>query len=199
MRIAILGTGNVGTALGTRLRQAGHHVTFGSRTPEAHPGAVAQAEAVASADLVITAIPGLAVLPTLEAIGEDVIGDKIVLDPSVAINADMSLAYPNDSVARLVQARFPRARVVKTLNTMNVLVMVDPLNTVPNATVFLSGDDEAAKGDVTTLLSDLGWNNEQILDLGGVVTATGTEHAAPLFFATFMALQTPAFSITISR
>lgn len=199
MRIAILGTGKVGTALGARLSQAGHEVTFGSRGPGEHPGSVSQAEAVKSAELVITAIPGLAMLPTLEAIGEDAIGDRIILDPSVAMNADRSLAYPNDSVARKVQERFPRARVVKSLNTMNVALMVDPLASVSHATVFISADDGRAKETVVSLLHDLGWADQQILDLGGVATATATEHAAPLFFATFMALQTPVFSIAITR
>lgn len=56
-----------------------------------------------------------------------------------------------------------------------------------------------AKGAVASLLGDLGWNQENVFDLGGVPTATATEHAAPLFFATFMALQTPAFAISITR
>ena len=199
MRIAILGTGNVGTALGDHLAKAGHEVTFGSRNPEENPGSVSQSDAVASSELVVTAIPGVAVLPTLEAIGEDVLGDKIVLDPSVAINADMSLAFPNDSHARQIQERFPRAKVVKSLNTMNVALMIDPLESVQHATVFLSGDDADAKQVVTGLLRDLGWNDQHVLDLGGVETATGTEHAAPLFFAVFMALQTPMFNIAVTR
>lgn len=86
MRIAVLGTGNVGTALGTPLREGGHDVVFGSRDPQEHPGSVSQADAVASVEVIITAIPGLAVLPTLEAVGEEALGDKIVLDPSVAAN-----------------------------------------------------------------------------------------------------------------
>lgn len=199
MRIAILGTGNVGTALGNRLVEAGHDVTFGSRDPGQNPGSVTPSEAVESAELIVTAIPGVALLSTLDAIGEDVIGERIILDPSVAINADMSLAYPNDSVARQVQERFPRAKVVKSLNTMNVAVMIDPLDSVSQATVFVSGDNEAAKSAIFGLLHDLGWADENILDLGGIATATATEHAAPLFFATFMALQTPVFNIAITR
>jgi len=199
MQIAILGTGAVGTALGERLTQAGHDVTIGSRNPGEHAGAVTQTEAVAGAEIVITAIPGTAVLPTLEAIGEDILADRIVLDPSVALNPDMTLAYPNDSVARQVQERFPRVRVVKTLNTMNVSIMIDPLQTLSQATVFVSGDDADAKAIVASLLGDLGWKQDSIFDLGGVATATASEHAAPLFFATFMALQTPAFGISITR
>jgi predicted dinucleotide-binding enzyme len=199
MRIAVIGAGKVGSALGARLASTGHEVTYGSRSPEDHPGSVGQAEAVASAELIITAIPGTAVLPTLEGIGEDVLADRIVLDPSAALTEDMALAYPNDSVAQRVQARFPRARVVKTLNTMNFSIMIDPLASLSQATVFVSGDDEDAKATVKGLLADLGWTSEHILDLGGVVTATATEHAAPLYFATVMALQTARLNITIAR
>jgi hypothetical protein len=199
MKIAILGTGTVGTALGERLAQPGHEVSFGSRNPAEHPGAVSQREAVESAEVVVTAIPGAAVLSTLESIGEEALGGRIVLDPSVAITPEMALAYPNDSLARQIQERFPRTRVVKTLNTMNVSVMIDPLTTLPQATVYLSGDDADAKATVTTLLADLGWPSQNVLDLGAIATAVGTEHLAPLFFATYMALQTPAFNIAIIR
>lgn len=198
MNIAVLGTGTVGTALGTRLASAGHHVVFGSRTHSGEASMVTHWEAVAFGDVVITAIPGTAVLRTLEQIGEDVLGDKIVLDPSAALTPQLTMAYPGGSVAQQIQARFPQARIVKTLNTMNFTIMVDPL-AVPRATAFVSGDDEAAKTVITGLLADLGWPRESILDLGGVDTALATEHVAPLFFATAKALQSAEFNITISR
>ena len=199
MNIAILGTGKVASALGTKLASVGHDVVYGSRAPADHPGAVSQEQAVASAEVVITAIPGTAVLTTLEAVGDDALGSKIVLDPSAAFTPQMTMAYPGDSVAQQVQTRFPRARVVKTLNTMNHTIMVDPLASLPQATVFLSGDDGAAKTAVAGLLADLGWPDDSILDLGDVDTALATEHVAPLFFATVMALKSPTFNITISR
>lgn len=199
MNIAVLGTGKVGSALGTRLASTGHHVLYGSRTPSGDAGTVSIPEAVAAAEVVITAIPGTVVLTTLEEIGDDVLGDKIVLDPSAAFTPQMTMAYPGDSVAQQVQARFPRARVVKTLNTMNFTVMVDPLAALPRATVFISGNDSAAKTAVTGVLADLGWPDHTVFDLGGVDTALATEHLAPLFFATATALQHPTFNITISR
>jgi predicted dinucleotide-binding enzyme len=182
MNIAILGTGEVGTALGLRLEAVGHHVIYGSRTPEEFYGAVSHVAAVAGADIVITAVPGMAVLPLLESVGARVLADRIVLDPSLSITADQRLAFPNDSLARHIQERFPRTRVVKTLNTMHASLMVDPLETVPSATVFMSGDDDIAKEIVTSLLNELGWPEASILDLGDITTATGTEHAALLFF-----------------
>jgi 8-hydroxy-5-deazaflavin:NADPH oxidoreductase len=199
MNIAILGTGKVGSALGARLAATGHHVVYGSRKPSADSATVSHQEAVASAAVVITAIPGTAVLPTLEELGENALGTKIVLDPSAAFTPQMAMAYPGDSVAQQVQTRFPQARVVKTLNTMNFSIMVDPLASLPTATVFVSGDDGEAKTMVTGLLIDLGWRPDDILDLGGIDTALATEHVAPLFFATAMALKTPRFNLTVSR
>lgn len=106
MKIAVLGTGEVGSALGTRLATAGHAVVYSSRTPADHARAVSPKEAVASAEVVITAIPGTAVLTTLEMIGDDVLGKKIVLDPSAAFTPQMTMAYPGDSLAQQVQKRF---------------------------------------------------------------------------------------------
>lgn len=199
MNIAILGTGKVGSALGRCLSVSGHAVTYGSRQPADHVGAVAHREAVAGAEVVITAIPGTDVVTTLKQVGEEVLGDKIVLDPSAAFTPQMTMAYPGDSVARQVQTRFPRARVVKTLNTVNFTIMVDPLASLDRATAFLSGDDSAAKAVTIDLLGDLGWPMDSILDLGGVDTALATEHVAPLFFATVQALNTAKFNITVSR
>lgn len=199
MNIAVLGTGKVGSQLGQRLIASGHNVVYGSRQPADHVGAVTHREAVASAEVVITAVPGTDVVTTLEQVGQEVLGEKIVLDPSAAFTPQMTMAYPGDSVARQVQARFPRARVVKTLNTMNFTIMVDPFTSLDNATVFLSGDDSPAKAVVAGLLGDLGWPSHSILDLGGVETALATEHIAPLFFATAMALNTAKFNITVSR
>lgn len=71
--------------------------------------------------------------------------------------------------------------MVKTLNTMRFSVMADPGCLSGAATVFLSGDNVTAKGAVRGLLRDLGWADEQILDLGGVRTARGPEATVLLF------------------
>jgi hypothetical protein len=199
MRIAIIGKGNVGSVLGARLASVGHDLVFASRTPASEENTLSHAEAVQGAELVITAIPGAAVIPTLEAIGEDVLSDRIVLDVSVPLTEDMKLAFPNESAAQRTQYRFPQARIVKSLNTMNVSGMIDPLSSLPQATIFVSGDDDDAKATVAGVLGDLGWPSEAILDLGGIETAIGTEHAFYLFFATYSALKTPAFNISIAR
>ena len=199
MNVAILGTGNVSNTLGARLKDKGHTVTVGSRTPDEHPGTVTYKEAVEASDVVLTAIPGRVLLETLDGIGADALADRVVLDLSVPFAEDMSLAYPNQCLAGLAQAKFPRAKFVKTLNTMNVSVMIDPRDVVPNATIFLSGDDAEAKGTVKELLHDLGWVDEDMIDLGGIETAIGTEHYPLLFRVTAMALGGPKFCFTVSR
>lgn len=196
MRIAIIGTGNVGTALGERFTQEGHHVVYGSRNPQSDT-VLTHEKAIADAEVIITAIPGAAVLPTLEAIGEEALTGKIILDPSVPLSPEATLLFPNDSLARHIQEQFPHTLVVKTLNTMNVSMMIDP--EVHNPTVYLSGNDTEAKNTVKSLLKNLGWSENDMLDLGGVETATGTEHAFYLFFGVFNALQSPKFTISIAR
>ncbi|MFF8103271.1 NADPH-dependent F420 reductase [Streptomyces sp. NPDC016640] len=198
MNIAVLGTGKVGSTLGTRLTTRGHRVLYGSRTPTG-ADRLDHRSAVASCDLVVTALPGDDVLGVLDEIGDEVLGGKILLDPSATITPQTATGHTGDGVAVRVQRRFPRTRVVKTLNTMNFAIMVDPLASVPAATVFVSGDDAAAKTVVTGLLGDLGWPDTGIIDLGGIHTATATEQAGSLYFATVRALGDARFNLTVSR
>ncbi len=200
MKIAILGTGTVGTALATRLIAAAHDVTFGARSERS--GLVAPAlplaAAVEGADLVINATPGAAALDILRSIGADALGDKGLLDVANASDATLSLVYPNDSLARLIQQEFPRVKVVKSLNTLNTSVMTNPTVIGPT-TVFLSGNDAAAKRTVGGLLEDLGWSKDAQLDLGDVTTARGPESYLLLFFATLQSLRSPVFNIHVTR
>ena len=202
MNIAILGTGTVGTALATALVEAGHTVTFGSRTPRrsglAAP-AVGYSDAVASADVVINATPGGEAIKLLRSIGADVLGDRVLLDVSNAVGQDMTLIYPNDSVGRLIQQEFPGLKVVKSLNTLNTSVMTNPNALSAPTTVFVSGDDADAKATVSSLLADLGWPASGVIDLGGIETARAPEHYFYLFFATLQAVRTPTFNIAVTR
>ncbi|QBR04567.1 oxidoreductase (plasmid) [Streptomyces sp. S501] len=198
MNIAVLGTGKVGSTLGARLTSQGHRVLYGSRTP-AGADRLDHRSAVASSDLVVTALPGGDVLDVLDEIGKEALADKILLDPSATITPQTTTGHAGAGAAVRVQRRFPRTRVVKTLNTMNFTIMVDPLASVPAATVFVSGDDGAAKTVVTGLLGDLGWPGTTIIDLGGIDTAAATEQAGSLYFATVRALGDARFNLTVSR
>src|SRR5205814_5618668 len=110
-------------------------------------------------------------LAALEAAGEDNIGDKVVIDVSNPLDFSHgmppSLTVANtDSVGEQLQRRFPRARVVKSLNTMNFAVMVDPVAVPGYHNVFVSGDDDGAKATVTDLLGQFGWPRSAVIDLG---------------------------------
>ena len=199
MKIAILGTGQVGIALGTAFATAGHDVVFGSRSVDKTglPAPVAlTADAAASADVILTALPGTSSIPVLESIGDEALAGKVVLDVSNAVTREGTLAFPNDSVGRLMQQRFPEVKVVKSLSTMFHGVMTDP-TAIGATTVYVSGDDEGAKTVVKSLLTDLGWPEASQLDLGGIATAVGPEHYIPLFFATLQAVGKPMFNISV--
>ena len=199
MRIAILGTGAVGTALGRALQAAGHDVVHGSRTPRPEDGVVSHEHAVQGAEVVVTALPGQSVIPTLTGVGEANLEGTVILDVSNAFTETFTLQHPGDSVARMIQERVPRAAVVKSLNTMNVAVMVDPQGTAAGSSVFVCGDDAQAKQTVGTLLHDLGWRSQDVIDLGGIAAAAATEHNALLFLALMGALGTPTFNIAVVR
>ncbi len=103
-----------------------------------------------------------------------------------------------DSLGEQIQRRFPGVRVVKTLNTMNAYVMVDPAQLAgANHSVFVSGDDPEAKATVTELLQSFGWTD--IIDLGDISTSRGTEMLLPIWVRLFSALQKPVFNFRIVR
>jgi predicted dinucleotide-binding enzyme len=225
MNIAVLGTGMVGQALAGRLSGLGHTVAVGTRDPEAtlartepdgmgNPafatwhadhadvGLTTFADAAAGADLVVLAGNGSAALDMLGAAGAEHLAGKPVLDISNPL--DFSAGFPpslfvkdTDSLAERIQAAFPEARVVKSLNTLTAPLMVDPGLLGEATTVFVSGDDADAKSVVTALLTAFG--HQDVIDLGGIETARGTEMLLPLWLRTMGALGTGMFNIKVVR
>ena len=216
MRIAVLGTGVVGEALATRLVETGHDVVMGARSagnvkalawsqrfPD-RAGEGSFADAAAHGELVVNATAGVASLEALRSAGADNLAGKTLL--VVANPLDFSGGFPprlsvvnDDSLGEQIQREFPAARVVKALNTMNCQVMVDPAR-VPGAhDVFMAGDDEAAKAEVTDLLESFGWPAEAIRDLGGIGSARGLESYLPLWLSLMGALGTGDFNIRVVR
>jgi hypothetical protein len=192
MRIGVFGTGMVGKAIATKLVNVGHEVCMGSRTADNEEATNWASEAGASAthgtfadaagfgELLFNCTGGMVSLAALEAAGEDNIGDKVVVDVSNPLDFSHgmppSLAVGNtDSVGEQLQRGFPRARVVKSLNTMNCAVMVDPAAVPGYHNVFVSGDDAGAKATVTDLLGEFGWPKESVIDLGDIKSARGAE------------------------
>lgn len=97
-----------------------------------------------------------------------------------------------DSLGEQIQRTLPDTRVVKTLNTLNAALMLDPGALPAPSVLFVSGDDAAAKQVVCDLLGAYGW--ERIIDLGGIETARGTELMLPMWLQLMNALGGPAFN-----
>ena len=136
------------------------------------------------------------------AAGAEHLAGKPVLDISNPL--DFSAGFPpslfvkdTDSLAEQIQAAFPEARIVKSLNTLTAPLMVDPGLLGEATTVFVSGDDADAKALVTELLTAFG--HQDVIDLGGIETARGTEMLLPLWLRTMGALGTGMFNIKVVR
>jgi 8-hydroxy-5-deazaflavin:NADPH oxidoreductase len=226
VRFGILGTGVVGKTIAGRLDGMGHEVMVGTRDPEetasrAEPDAYSSPpfsawqqehpevqlgafdEATAYGDMVVNATAGAVSLEALELAGEDNLNGKILMDISNPL--DFSQGMPptlsvsnTDSLGEQIQRRFPEAKVVKTLHTMNAYLMIDPAQLAgADHTVFVCGDDPEAKAKVTELLRSFGWTD--IIDLGDITTARGTEMLLPIWLRLFGALQKPVFNFKIVR
>ncbi len=201
MKIAILGTGKVAHTLGAGWHKAGHEVVLGGRDASVTDPdfeVTGLQEALAAGNVVVNAITGAVALAAITALDTSAMAGKTLLDATNAVTATGDLVYPNSSLAEQLQAALPAVHVVKSLNTAAIEVQADP-SLVGPATVFVSGDDEAAKMQVKDLLHDLGWKDEGIIDLGGIQTARGPENYIVLFFETIGVLKTPFFNIRITR
>ena len=202
MRYGVLGTGTVGRTLAGKLGELGHEVKVGSR--EAGEDKVPFEEAASFAEVVINATAGTASLEALGQAGAGNLGGKILID--VANPLDASQGFPptlslcnDDSLAEQIQRQFPDARVVKTLNTVNASVMVTPGDVPGDHTMFVSGDDEGAKAQVTELLGEFGWPAERVMDLGGIEAARGQEMYLPLWLRIFGAAGTPNVNVEVRK
>ncbi len=182
MRIAVIGTGRMGSALGARLAAAGHEIRMGSRDPER--GARKAAElgaafggtyrtAAANAEVVILAVPWAAVVESLGALGE--LDGTVIVDVTNPFEAGASRA---DSGAEQIQARVHEARVVKAWNTIySALVRQSADFGGVAPTIFVAGDDSAAKALVSTLVADIGY---EPVDAGPLRSARYLEPLAGL-------------------
>ena len=226
MKIAVLGTGMVGRALAERVAGLGHDVAVGTRDPQAtlartegdqggippfsiwqgdHPDVALLrfADAAAQAELVVNATSGGSSLEVLQLAGAENLAGKILID--VANPLDFSRGFPptlsvkdTDSLAEQIQRAFPEAKVVKTLNTLNATLMAEPAKLADaDHSIFVSGDDADAKATVTELLGSFGW--QDIIDLGDLSTARGTEMLLPIWLRLMNVLGTPTFNFKIVR
>jgi predicted dinucleotide-binding enzyme len=192
MRYAVLGTGTVGATLASKLVAIGHEVRMGAREA-GHPKAVAWAsaagggasqgsfaDAAAFGEVVVNATAGAHSLPALRAAGAANLRGKVLLDVANPIEPDSGFpprltVCNGDSLGEQIQREFPDARVVKSLNTVTAAVMVDPGSVPGRHTIYVCGNDAAARSAVGELLQAFGWPAESVLDLGDITAARGVE------------------------
>ena len=159
------------------------------------------AEAAGPAEMVVNATNGAGSLDALRAAGEANLKGKVLID--IANPLDLSGGMPpslfvsnTDSLGEQIQRAFPAVKVVKALNTMNAFVMADPPFVAHGEhTVFVSGNDEQAKAQVTEILRSFGWKH--VVDLGDITTARGTEMYLALCLRVWSALGTGTFNIAV--
>jgi predicted dinucleotide-binding enzyme len=227
MQIGILGTGMVGQTLSGKLVELGHDIMLGTRdvagtlarsepnqyglpafsvwqkqNPKVKLGTFA--DAAKHGEAVINATNGTASLDALHLAGEANLNDKILIDVSNPL--DFSRGLPptlsvcnTDSVGEQIQRAFPGVKVVKTLNTVTVFLMVNPgLVAGGDHTLFVCGNDAAAKTQVSARLKDwFGW--QDVIDLGDITNARGTEMYLPLWLRLWGALGSGMFNVKVVK
>ncbi len=191
MRIAILGTGAVGSSLARAVSRAGHDVTLGTRDPDrdevrallaelpADTLAVAHDVAARGADIVVLAVPygALAELvPTLPLPPGQVLVDAS--NPLRWIDGEGPVHDSSTSAAEEVALLAPDTRVVKAFNTVGAEHLLDPARSGRPATMPVASDDDAARWNVMSLASDIGLDP---LDAGKLRNARSLEHLAILW------------------
>jgi len=216
MKIAILGTGNVGDTIGSRLIELGYEVMMGSRTANnekalafvskhqksAHAGTFA--DAANYGDIVINCVKGEHALAMVESIATN-LANKILIDLSNPL--DFSNGMPpslipslsnTNSLGEAIQKAAPQAHVVKTFNTMWCGIMVNP-NLIGNGdhVNYVCGNDANAKQQVKSLLKTFGWKDENLLDLGDITNARATEAVLPIWLRVYGVTKKGAFNFKI--
>ena len=227
MNIGIIGSSQVAQTLGEKLLSVGHAVMISARDPDApkdlgprgvvpaagvwatenfdlgrEAAAGTFAQAAAFAELLVNATAGAASLEALGAADRADIEGKILVELSNPLDFSQGmppgLAFCNyDSLGERVQAAYPGARVVKTLNTVNVGVMVDPGRLAEETDVFVAGNDAEAKTWVreNLLESWLGWS--RVVDLGDITAARAMEMYLPLWVRLLGVTGTAFFNVRL--
>ena len=213
MKIGILGTGMVGEAIGSKFVQLGHQVKMGSRTANNESavkwvqaaGAKASqgtfSDAAAFGEMAFVCLKGAVFLDVAKTLSPGALNGKILVDVSNPL--DFSRGMPpslsicnTNSLGEEVQKVLPSAKVVKTLNIVNCEVMADPAKG-GHPTMLVCGNDADAKAKVTALLKDMGWKD--IIDLGDISKARGTEMLLPLWLNLFGSFGNPHFGFKVVR
>jgi 8-hydroxy-5-deazaflavin:NADPH oxidoreductase len=215
MNIGILGTGVVGNTVGARLIDLGHSVMMGSRSAMNEKAAEfvqrcgsraahgTFAEASDFGEIIFNCTKGEASPEVIRLAGAENLHNKILIDVSNPL--DFSNGFPpslsvcnTDSLGETLQRALPDTYVVKTLNTMNCMLMVNPAMLKGDHAVFVCGNDEGAKGKVTEILKTwFGWR--EIIDLGDITNSRGTEMMLPIWIRLYGKFQHANFNFHITK
>jgi 8-hydroxy-5-deazaflavin:NADPH oxidoreductase len=213
MKIGVLGTGMVGATIATKLIELGQEVMMGSRNAGSEKAVTwaqakganasqgAYAQAARFGEILFNCTQGTASVEALQTAGADNLKGKILID--VANPLDFSHGAPptlsicnTDSLGELIQRTFPETNVVKTLNTVNCGVMVNPALVQGDHDIFVCGNDAGAKARVAELLKQwFGWRS--VIDLGDISAARATEQMMPIWLRLYGVLGVPHFNVRV--
>ena len=215
-KIAILGTGMVGNTIGTRLVELGYNVMMGSRSANNENaqawvnanGEKASAgtfeDATKFGEIIFNCTKGDASLEAIKMAGLENFTGKTLID--IANPLDFSKGMPpslipelsnTNSLGEEIQKLIPAANIVKTLNIVNCEVMIDATRSGGEPTMFLCGNNADAKEEVKSILQQFKWSD--IIDLGDITTARGTEMLLPIWLRTWFATDNGHFAFKIVR
>lgn len=199
MKIAVLGTGNVASALINGFVHEGYNVKVGSRNVDknnesitklkktySNVDVVAYSEAVDFADLVVFAVPGFGLVDIIKEIGTDKFDSKIVWDITNPFSAEAPvngviklITTADESLSEKIQKLLPQSFVIKAMNTVGAHLMYKP-SLSESGTVFIAGNDDVAKKTVSTIISKFGWN---FYDAGKIESSRALESMGQLYVA----------------
>ncbi len=213
MKIGVLGAGMVGATIATKLIELGQEVMMGSRNAGgekavtwaqangANASQGAYAQAARFGEILFNCTQGTASIEALQMAGADNLKGKILID--VANPLDFSHGPPptlsicnTDSLGEQIQRTFPETKVVKTLNTVNCEVMVNPALVPGDHDIFVCGNDADAKARVAELLKQwFGWRS--VIDLGDISAARATEQMMPIWLRLYGVLGVLHFNVRV--
>ena len=226
MKITVLGTGMVGKTIAQKLAELGHEIVIGTRDvaktmTNTEPDRAGLPpvmdliegkkmtvrkfeEAALDSEAIFNCTGGLVSLEVLKAIGAENLDGKLLVD--IANPLDFSQGMPpflnpvnTTSLGEQIQSAYPKVRVVKTLNTMTASLMVNPRKLNSSHNVFVCGNYKSAKEVVNQLLVSFGWQPSEIIDLGDITNARGTEMLLPIWLRIWGAIETAEFNFSIVR
>jgi len=188
MKVGVLGSGDVAKALAAGFLKHGHNVVMGTRDPAKLADWLAQqrgaragsfAEAAQSGEVVVLAVKGTVALEALRAAGAANLAGKPIIDATNPI-ADAPpvngvlkfFTTLDESLMERFQREFAEARFVKAFNSAGNPFMVNPQFKGGKPTMFICGNDEAAKQIVRGILDQFGW---ETADMGKAEAARAIE------------------------